>query len=314
MTTPTERQAPERFRARGLDAWAEILQATHVGFDVQSKQTPFHGVVSRRRFGDLMLVDCASAPWIGHRDEAIVDGAPVVGFQSLRKGVEQVRERDRRVDLIPGDVVIWNGWQPVDVEVPEPFFKRTLILPRDRALAVIPRLAEVGDVPPLNGNGAARLLVRYLDAIALELPRLDEAARAAAADAALELLRAAVEPSLPSARAAKREALRTEVRRYVRVHLQDPALGPETIARAQAISIRALHALFEDTGESVAAVVRRERLARCREDLQRPAGGSVTEIAFRWGFRDAAHFTRAFKREYGVTPSDVRAHGQEVRH
>jgi transcriptional regulator GlxA family with amidase domain len=88
--------------------------------------------------------------------------------------------------------------------------------------------------------------------------------------------------------------------------LQDPALGPESIARAHAISVRALHALFEDGDESVAGLVRRERLARCREDLERPSGGSVTEIAFRWGFRDAAHFSRAFKREFGVTPRDVR--------
>ena len=32
----------------------------------------------------------------------------------------------------------------------------------------------------------------------------------------------------------------------------------------------------------------------------------MTEIAFRWGFRDAAHFSRVFKREFEVTPSEVR--------
>jgi AraC family transcriptional regulator, positive regulator of tynA and feaB len=131
-------------------------------------------------------------------------------------------------------------------------------------------------------------------------------ASGAAADAALELLRAAVEPAVPTSRDARRAALRAEVRRYVRAHLPDPALDPETIARAHAISVRALHALFEDTGESVAGLVRRERLARCYEDLELPSGGSVTEIAFRWGFRDAAHFSRVFKREFDATPSDVR--------
>jgi AraC-like DNA-binding protein len=72
------------------------------------------------------------------------------------------------------------------------------------------------------------------------------------------------------------------------------------------MSVRALHALFEDTDESVAALVRRERLARCLADLERANAGSVTEIAFRWGFRDTAHFARAFKREYGQTPTEVR--------
>ena len=32
----------------------------------------------------------------------------------------------------------------------------------------------------------------------------------------------------------------------------------------------------------------------------------MTDIAFRWGFCDAAHFSRVFKREFGATPSEVR--------
>jgi AraC-like DNA-binding protein len=140
----------------------------------------------------------------------------------------------------------------------------------------------------------------------MELPTLDDAAGNSAAEAALELLRAAVEPSVPSSRAAKRQALRADVRRYVRTHLQDPTLCPDTIAKAHAISVRALHALFEDSGESVAGLVRHERLLRCQEDLGRLSGGSVTEIAFRWGFRDAAHFSRVFKREFGLTPTEAR--------
>jgi transcriptional regulator GlxA family with amidase domain len=100
--------------------------------------------------------------------------------------------------------------------------------------------------------------------------------------------------------------MRAEIRRYCRTHLQDPLLGPSSIARAYSMSVRALHALFEDADTSVAGLVRGERLARCLEDLQRPNGGSVTDIAFRWGFCDAAHFSRVFKREFGATPSEVR--------
>jgi AraC-like DNA-binding protein len=32
---------------------------------------------------------------------------------------------------------------------------------------------------------------------------------------------------------------------------------------------------------------------------------TVTEVAFRWGFNDAAHFSRRFKQAFGVTPSSV---------
>jgi AraC family transcriptional regulator, positive regulator of tynA and feaB len=295
----------------GLDEWTEVLAATHLGFDIRpTPRTPtkFHGAVSRRRFGGLALVDCASSPWLGNHGKALLgkESEAIIGFQSVRKGVELVRESGREIALTAGDLVLWDGWQPTEVEVVEPFLKRTLIFPRERVLSVCPRLAEVDALPPLSASPPARLLARFVDALAVELPSLDDAAGAAAADAALELLRAAVEPSVPTTRAAKREALRSDVRRYVRAHLQDPTLCPDTIAKAHAISVRALHALFEDSGESVAGLVRRERLRRSLEDLERPSGGSVTEIAFRWGFRDAAHFSRVFKREFGATPSEAR--------
>ncbi|MFC7657735.1 helix-turn-helix domain-containing protein [Pseudonocardia benzenivorans] len=76
--------------------------------------------------------------------------------------------------------------------------------------------------------------------------------------------------------------------------------------------MRTLHSAFEDSGESVAALVRRTRLARCREDLEEPTAGSVTEIAFRWGFSDATHFSHVFKREYGMSPRDVRRAAREA--
>ena len=220
--------------------------------------------------------------------------------------MELVREGEREMSLQPGAMVLWDGMQPTEIEIVEPFRKRTLLFPRTRVLAVCPRLGAVSRLPSLSDSPSARLLVRYMNALAIEQPELDAAAGAAAGTAALELLRAAVEPNLPASRAASRSAMRAEIGRYVRTHLQDPHLGPATIARAYAMSVRTLHSLFEDAEMSVAGLVRTERLARCMEDLQQPNGGSVTDIAFRWGFCDAAHFSRVFKREFGATPSEVR--------
>lgn len=312
---------PERWRAGGADvhsrlkSWSQILADTHLAFDVRpTRRTPneFVAAVTRRPIGDLMLLDCAASPFVGRRGDAVIGGsgaAPredVLGFQFVGSGAELVREGEREMSLQPGAMVLWDGMQPTEIEIVEPFRKRTLLFPRTRVLAVCPRLAAVSRLPSLSDSPSARLLVRYMNALAIEQPGLDAAAGAAAATAALELLRAAVEPNLPASRAASRAAMRAEVGGYVRTHLQDPELGPAMIARAHAMSVRALHSLFEDGEMSVAGLVRSERLARCVEDLQSPNGGSVTDIAFRWGFGDAAHFSRVFKRELDATPSEVR--------
>ena len=46
------------------------------------------------------------------------------------------------------------------------------------------------------------------------------------------------------------------------------------------------------------------RLERARRLLEQP-GASLSDIALRTGFADQAHFTRLFKREFGVTPGAV---------
>ncbi|MQA10980.1 MAG: helix-turn-helix domain-containing protein [Pseudonocardiaceae bacterium] len=314
---------PERWRIRrdsggrsAVSEWEDVLASTHVAFDVRfTHRTPsrFHGTVTRRRFGDLTLVDCACTPFTGHRGVVMGDkGESSIGFQTVRRGAEQVRYKSVEHTVTPGEAILWDGSHAVDIEVVEPFMKRTLIFPRDRVLAVCPRLDDLSALPSLGDNPSARLLARYLDALAAELPGLgDDGTVGTATDVALELLRAVVEPGLPESRAAKRDALRANIHRYIRMHLQDPTLSPESIAKAHAISLRALHGLFEDTGESVAALVRRSRLARCRSDLEQPGTGTVTEIAFRWGFSDAAHFSNVFKREFGVTPRDWRRAARE---
>jgi AraC family transcriptional regulator, positive regulator of tynA and feaB len=311
----------ERWSVRGadagtrLDAWSKILATTHLSFDVRpTRRTPdcFRGAVTRRAVGDLMLVDCAAVPFSASRSDRIIGTTPggaredVLGFQFVGRGVEMVREEGREFAVRSGDIVLWDGTQPTEIEVVEEFSKRTMLFPRDRVLEVCPRLGSVEVLPSLAGSATARLLARYMNALALEQPALDEVAGSAAMSAALELLRAAIEPSLPADRGAARAAMRAEITRYVRRHLQDPGLAPASIARAYAMSVRSLFSLFEDVDESPARLIRNERLARCLEDLRQPNGGSVTEIAFRWGFGDAAHFSRVFKREYGISPREAR--------
>ena len=74
-------QPLERWTPRGSDpasrmrSWSDILAATHLGFEVRpTYRTPnrFQAAVTRRPIGDLMLVDCAAAPFLGHRDSQVI--------------------------------------------------------------------------------------------------------------------------------------------------------------------------------------------------------------------------------------------------
>lgn len=91
--------------------------------------------------------------------------------------------------------------------------------------------------------------------------------------------------------------------------LADPGLSPARVAARHDVSVRHLHRLFRRQGTSFNTVVRNLRLERCREDLANPRLRAlpITEIAFRWGFSDSAHFSRCFRAAFGCTAREVRA-------
>jgi AraC-like DNA-binding protein len=102
------------------------------------------------------------------------------------------------------------------------------------------------------------------------------------------------------------DALLDQMRRYALDHLHDPGLGPEQMARAHFYSPRYVHKLFAEDGSGVSAWIRKQRMERALADLHRPSDDTVAAIALRWGYRDAASFSRAFRQTYGCSPSDLR--------
>ncbi|MGH2857853.1 MAG: helix-turn-helix domain-containing protein, partial [Solirubrobacteraceae bacterium] len=90
--------------------------------------------------------------------------------------------------------------------------------------------------------------------------------------------------------------------------LAESDLCPARVAERIGVSTRYLHRLFADRGQTVGRCILERRLERCRSDLEDPAGRHLTVawIACRHGFGDPAYFARAFKRRYGVTPSEHR--------
>ncbi|SAL66570.1 AraC family transcriptional regulator [Caballeronia udeis] len=95
---------------------------------------------------------------------------------------------------------------------------------------------------------------------------------------------------------------------FIDLSLNDPSLSVSACARALGMSSRYVHKLFAEHGHLYADYVMRNRLERIREDLLNGAyrGDGISTICYRWGFNDAAHFSRVFKERYGMTPSAFR--------
>jgi len=155
---------------------------------------------------------------------------------------------------------------------------------------------------------AGALAAGFAHDLAARLETLDAASAAAMTAAMVRVLAVAAGAEAAAHQPTLREAKLAQALRYMEKHLADPELTPASCARALGVSLRGLHLLFEPTGESFLATLVRKRLLRCRALLDRPeaARHSVTDIALGCGFGSMAGFYRAFQREFGGTPRELR--------
>jgi AraC-like DNA-binding protein len=193
----------------------------------------------------------------------------------------------------------------------------TLALSRPAIAELAPDFAAAFGRPIPADDPALRLLIKYLDVVlaADELAH-PEVARSVSAHI-LDLVALALgargdqaEAALGGAKAARLKALKSDVMSM----LGNGDLSSELIAGRHGISSRYVRKLFEQEGTSFTSFVLNERLTRVRRMLRDPryAHLTIAQLAHACGFNDISYFNRAFRRHFGVTPTDVRENSGDV--
>ena len=162
-----------------------------------------------------------------------------------------------------------------------------------------------------SGSGAGRLLRDYIESLCRVSGGLSLAEAPAAAQPLIELAALAMNGSMVAAEDTPFVADHTlllKAQVFIKENLALPSLGPELVAQAAGVSRARLYRLFEPCG-GIACYIREMRLRRAFTDLASPASHhrQIADIAYAWGFADAAHFSRCFRQRFGVSPSCIRS-------
>jgi AraC family transcriptional regulator, positive regulator of tynA and feaB len=302
------------------EGWFEVLARTYTfGFAVRAVPASgetFSASTSRWQLGSLALVHTVHDRGAGRRGPAEIAASEpdLLGLLYMRHGTIGLDFEGTPVVLRPGELVMWDTARRGGFTTFGRVDNQTLVVPRERLATVAPGYEAMFGRPFRPEHPAARLMGSFLGSLMPVVSSLDVSARDAVADAALDIARAVVttrdDPQPRQQTAARLQA----VRLYIDANLSNPRLSPATIAKANAISLRTLHRLFEPTHDSVSAVIRERRLSRCHADLLRGTDESVTTIATRWGFRNLSFFSRAFHERYGLSARELqmaaRAHAR----
>lgn len=241
----------------------------------------------------------------GGRELRQTDG-DYLGLLLVLAGRERVRQDDVSVDLGKGDLLLWDGARPIRFEIVDPLHKVTLLIPRERLHRALAGSEPRGAVKLDAGGGLGALAAGHLASLARVVRDIPVGHAPLAADILVDLLGRLLDPG--TARDAPRDLL-ARILAHIDTRLDDPDLTPSRIAAAFDITPRYLHMLFSSTGETLSAHIRARRLEAIRRDLADPrlSGRTITEIALRWGFNDAAHASRAFSAAFGIAPNRYRA-------
>ncbi len=183
-----------------------------------------------------------------------------------------------------------------------------LYLPRDRFAAIAPQLDRARGRAIEGGLG--RLLADYLRLLERSLPTLNDQEAARLPDAIEAMVAACVMPRAGSGgtTGGQVDLTRLErIRQVVRRRLHSATLTPTSLCRDVGMSRSQLYRILEGEG-GVIRYIQRHRLRAIRAALSDPADDrSIAAIAEACGFYEPSTFSRTFRREFGVTPSEVRA-------
>jgi AraC-like DNA-binding protein len=296
--------------------WVDAVCDTYVQLDCEAAgdRRSIDGEIRLDRLATLELSRVSASAQRVRRTPAKIARASedyfLVSIQTAGRGA--VIQDGRHASLGPGDFALYDSTRPYELQFDADFQQYVLMLPGPTLRSQLPATDRLTARPVSGRRGAGHLMIGMIRSLARDIATLEPASAAAVAQsvehilvAGLRALPGAPGPTLSNLRALHRE----QIRDFVRCHLRDPRLGVAQIAAGLRISPSTVHRAFAGGACSVTDWIWSQRLDAVRHDLCDPACArqSVSQLAFKWGFNDAAHFSRAFRARFGCSARELRA-------
>ncbi|MET7503252.1 helix-turn-helix domain-containing protein [Streptomyces microflavus] len=315
-TLPTE----QRF-----EWWCETVnQSVSPTRQTSSHAADFAGTVAFLTMGPVQTSTLAFPSVHSQRSAALIRQSDPETYELtlVLGGQMWISQNRNEVATTANEFLMWNSSHPYSgraLSGDSVGASRAIIVHLPRALLPLPH-ARVDELlaqglPAADGMGA--VLARHLCSIMEQGPALTEADCTALGPVTLDLAAAFLAHRLGMLGRVEPEArsrmLLARIDHFIDANLSNPALSPLDIAARHHIALRTLHALFRQRERTVSATIRHRRLEGARIDLADPHCRAIPvhAIAARWGFTNAAGFSRAFRSTYGSTPQAHRRRANE---
>ncbi len=273
-----------------------------------------HHSLQRIPLARLMLYRIESDPFIVRRfDEHIADDSIFDFFiHTHLEGSAEIVQGEAEFTLEPGALAVVAGGTPYSIDYKQKGSRLILRVPHqvfhERVLGR--QMCEFA-ARIYTGSGLPRIVISLLESLSREADKLSETEQYTVAESLLELISflCRSQNGLNGVHQGSAQAARMcKILCFLEENYSDHELTPAKVASANAISLRHLHNLFRQSDMTVCKWIWDRRLKSAREDLIDPSmsNKTISDIAYGKGFNDSAHFSRAFRGKFGISPSALR--------
>jgi AraC-like DNA-binding protein len=287
----------------------------HVMLHVDIEPAPDMVFESRNRclsLPGLQLMDGASSPVkISRSGRFLADGNDDIVLAINRSGSAIVSSRGKELSLRDGEAMVLSAGEPASFHRTSHGQSFTLRVPRMMFESTVVSVDDALMRPITPDNGALKLMDDYARWL-FNVGNADQHLINLSVRHIQDLLALTVGPTKDFADTARTRGLRAArlklAKSFIISNSHERDLSVTAVAASLNVTPRYIQRLFEADGSTFSEFLIGQRLARAHRLLCEPSSGpaAISTIAYDVGFGDLSYFNRRFRRQYGMTPREVR--------
>ncbi|MFJ3522706.1 helix-turn-helix domain-containing protein [Pseudomonas sp. NPDC090203] len=290
--------------------WADVVSSQHCVSDSAATQNgPFDAHLAIHSVGCIRVSEIRSAALTYRRNSRNLSEAPSDSylFAYMQEGKGNLEQAGRRVVQKAGEMVLYDTARNFDFDFPDDYRMIIMNIPRKQLLCRLPE-AERMTAMKLGSSSMMGSLLSSMILSSVDLIVPDNLSAAAKVSSSfIDILAAAMECEFGDAKGLtnRHSDLLAKAKNHMMAHIDDPDMDMDSISSVLGASSRTLSRLFAAEGTTAMQWLWQQRLAMSYTALTEGRARLIAEVAVSNGFSNFSHFSRAFKKQYGVPPSSL---------